>query len=136
MLSEITQIVSIFGGIVGLLSAVLSWKHWKKINQHTLVIDDSEVAAKVLPVWYIKRMMTDTWLFGLGLDGGRWVVIEKIERISDDKEWIDVQLAESHQIPEVFLKTNPDVVYAVASDRKMATLNVRSINIAIDLITS
>lgn len=58
------------------------------------MLQDSGAAFEVLPAWYTRRMMDDNWLFGLQTSDGKVIVMRRIKAVSDDAQWMDVELAE------------------------------------------
>jgi hypothetical protein len=65
---------------------------------------DAKEAARLLPAWFIERMMTDHWRFGLVLATGGVLEVERIEAVhqaADDSIWLDVRLQESSFTSEV-----------------------------------
>jgi hypothetical protein len=54
-----------------------------------------ERCQKLLPAWFVPRMMDDTWVFGLLLSTGKVLAIEHIDevhRAADGSLWIDVDM--------------------------------------------
>ena len=52
-------------------------------------------AVKLLPAWFIPRMMSDSWSFGLVCTGGLVLGIKTILAVHQDahnKFWLDVEL--------------------------------------------
>jgi hypothetical protein len=52
-------------------------------------------AQRLLPAWFTARMMTDSWSFGLLLDTGDTLWIERIDRVRQGANgmiWIDVTM--------------------------------------------
>ena|SRR5690625_3500603 len=50
-------------------------------------------AASILPAWFVPRMMTDSWCFGLMLTTGQTLCISSImdvEQSADGTVWLDV----------------------------------------------
>ncbi len=61
--------------------------------------NDAEVesARRLLPSWFVPRMMTDVWSFGLQLSTGIVLAIEQITAVTqaaDGSLWLDVQMVE------------------------------------------
>ena len=57
--------------------------------------DEVRAAVELLPAWFIPRMMTDNWTFGLLTDTGITFAISSIDRVhkaADGQLWIDVEL--------------------------------------------
>jgi hypothetical protein len=80
-------------------------------------------------------MMRDQWCFGLWTVSGQMIAITKITSLSDDAEWMDVELAEAGDLPKPYADS-PDVIVAVAADRTNASIKIASIVAATDLWTS
>ncbi len=54
-----------------------------------------ELAHELLPAWFIPRMMTDSWSFGLLLNTGHVLCIESILKVrqgADGHIWLDVEM--------------------------------------------
>ena len=98
------------------------------------MVSDYEVAHDILPAWYTKRMMSDDWLFGLLSVSGDILVINKITGLSDNGDWIDVQLALESEL-NVKIKNN-SCIFAVSDDRREASVRVKAIATAFELQTS
>jgi len=52
-------------------------------------------AIALLPAWFVSRMMTDVWYFGLILDSGFGLAIDRITRVTraaDGSIWLDVNM--------------------------------------------
>lgn len=56
------------------------------------MITDPEIACKVLPGWFIPRMMCDAWCFGLLMVTGDIMTIQSINSISVDGKWLNIEL--------------------------------------------
>lgn len=55
-------------------------------------------ARRLLPAWFVPRMMGDQWHFGLMLTTGRTLAISTIDRVVRDNTgalWLDVELLEN-----------------------------------------
>jgi hypothetical protein len=63
---------------------------WMDCDEHT------RTACRLLPAWFVPRMMTDYWSFALLLTTGHTVNITDISdvRMTADGLWIDVELAD------------------------------------------
>jgi hypothetical protein len=58
--------------------------------------DYFERAKDLLPAWFIERMMTDEWTYGLMTPSGKVIVISTIKKVHQAKDgsiWIDVKLS-------------------------------------------
>ncbi len=133
LLENIGQIAGVIGGLVGIGSAWLSWKEWQKTNKKIAMLQDSGAAFEVLPAWYTRRMMDDHWLFGLQTNDGKVIVIKRIKAVSDDAQWMDVELAEKDEADH--LTERGTLVFAVAGDRTIASIRIANIVAAYDLVT-
>lgn len=131
----IALIIGAIGGITGIASAWISWLQWKKTNKKIAMLQDSGAAFEILPAWYTRRMMDDHWLFGLQTNDGKLIVIRNIRAVSDDGEWMDVELAEKDDTDHVG-EDRGELVYAVAHDRTEASIRISNIIAAYDLMTS
>lgn len=62
---------------------------------HDELYKEVEEATKLLPAWFVGRMMTDSWTFGLALVSGSMLVISNIDAVTqaaDGSMWLDVHL--------------------------------------------
>ena len=133
---EITALaIGAIGGGAGLWSAWLSWLQWQKTNKKIAMLEDSGAAFEVLPAWYTRRMMDDHWLFGLQTNDGKLIAIQNIKAVSDDGQWMDVELAVEGDTDHVG-DDRGELVYAVADDRTEASVRISNIVAAYDLVTS
>ena len=133
---EVTALViGAIGGVTGIVSASISCQQWKKTNKKIAMLQDSGAAFEVLPAWYTRRMMGDDWLFGLQTNDGKLIVIRRIIALSDDAEWMDVQLAEESDTADISEDRHP-LVFAVAGDRTTASIRISNIIAAYDLLAS
>jgi len=116
-------------------AAAFSWIQWRKINRKMAMLTDVSKAFEVLPAWYTERMMMDHWLFGLVTVDGRTIAITSIKAVSDNGEWMDVELADKD---EMAMRDDDhlDIITAVAADRKRASVKIANIVAAIELRTS
>lgn len=128
----LANVLSIIAVCTGLASLYLSNEQWKKVKSKVAMIDDFGRAIEVLPAWYTQRMMSDWWTFGLVTECGKTIVIRRINAISDDGKWIDVELAE----PSGEFKESDGMLTAVAGDRTSASLQISKIIMAYELATS
>lgn len=127
--------IGLVGGVAGLVSTLIAVHEWRKVNRKLAMLTDASKAAEVVPAWYTSRMMDEHWLFGLLVADGRVIAIKKIKAVSDDGQWMDVELAEADEAEKHAAKLGK-AVYAVAPDRTTASVRVASIVAAVDLWTS
>jgi hypothetical protein len=128
-------IASVISAIFPFSALIYTHKQWEKINAKIGMIEESGKATEILPAWYTRRMMDDTWLFGLYTRDGRVILIESIAAVSDDGAWLDVDLA-SPCAADRFKERFEKCVFAVDSDRTRASVRVDAIVSAVDLQTS
>lgn len=127
--------VAVIGGLVGIGSAWIAWLQWQKTNKKIAMLQDSGAAFEILPAWYTRRMMDEYWLFGLQTSDGKIIVIRRITALSDDAQWMDVELAEKDDAAHLGEERGA-LVYAVAGDRTAASIRISNIVAAYDLVTS
>lgn len=131
----IGAIGGVIGAVAGIGSAVFAGMEWRKVNRKIAMESDWNRAAEILPAWYTSRMMSDQWCFGLWIVSGQMIAITNIKSLSDDGEWMDVELAEVSDLPKPYAD-NRDVIVAVARDRTRASIKIANIVAATDLWTS
>lgn len=131
----VTDWIGLLGGLTGLVTTAIAVHEWRKVNRKLAMLTDASKAAEVVPAWYTSRMMDEYWLFGLLVTDGRVIAIKKVKAVSDDGQWMDVELAEADEAERHAAKLGKPV-YAVASDRTTASVRVSSIVAAVDLWTS
>lgn len=94
---------------------------------------DIEKAKVLLPAWFVGRMMTDEWPFGLMTPNGKIIVINKIEDVHQAKDgsiWIDVSLGATFTMPGRF---RPDDFISAPTSRTTASINTSHIVCALEL---
>lgn len=99
------------------------------------MLTDGSAISEVLPAWYTRRMVDEHWLFGLLTTDGRTIVIKRINAVSDDAHWMDVELAPSDEAEGLSAALGPCIT-AVADDRRNASVKIANIVGAVDLWTS
>lgn len=90
--------------------------------------------TEILPVWYIDRMGQDNWGFGLLLASGELLAIERIMGVSDDGQWLEVELLDGSSGPEEV--SGHPVLYAGLKDRPHGSVRVDQVQAAFELWTS
>ena len=135
-MSWVGSVVGTIGGLAGMVSAYVAWDQWRRVNKKIGMITDASEAAEILPAWYTSRMMSDTWLFGLLTSTGQMVVITRITALSDDRNWMDVELAERTDLTSVEKNYRAELICAVGPDRRRASVQISNIVAAIDLWSS
>lgn len=135
IIGGVGSVTGIVGGVTGIVSAWISCLQWRKINKKIAMLQDSGAAFEILPAWYTRRMMDDRWLFGLQTNDGKIIIIRRIKAVSDDAQWMDVELAERDDA-ERLTEDRGALVFAVAGDRTEASIRISNIVAAYDLDTS
>ncbi|MBW4467733.1 MAG: hypothetical protein KME07_20085 [Pegethrix bostrychoides GSE-TBD4-15B] len=88
-------------------------------------------AMELLPAWFVKRMMTDAWHFGLLTTSGNVIGIHQIHRTyqaADGSIWIDVELMSIYP-PGVA----ENVMFIAPTSRTQASINTSHIVTAFEL---
>lgn len=126
-------VLSVIAVGTGLASLWLSNEQWKKVKAKIGMLNDAGKAAEILPAWYTKRMMMDQWYFGLVTTDGHTIAIGNITAISDDGIWMDVDLLTSNEAPN---NTDTKFITAVSDDRRRASIQIKKIIMAYEIVTS
>ncbi|KWV91746.1 hypothetical protein [Erythrobacter sp. YT30] len=134
-LAWIGAIGGFIGAIAGIGSAIFAWMEWRKVNRKIAMVGDMSRAGEILPTWYTERMMGDYWTFGLWTVGGQVIVIKRITGVSDDGEWMDVELATADE-GVMIDQEKFETIFAVAADRTSASIKVANVVSAMELVTS
>jgi hypothetical protein len=138
-MSDTLALVGVIGGIIGAVagigSAVFAGMEWRKVNRKIAMVGDMSRAAEILPAWYTQRMMGDYWLFGLWTVSGQMIAITRITGVSDDGEWMDVELANKD---ELAMRDDDEqrIIYNVTGDRPAASVKIANIVTAMEIRTS
>lgn len=94
-------------------------------------ITNVDEMKKVLPVWFIERMVNDYWHFGMLLRSGQVLVFTRIIKLSSDAKWLEVEMAENdgEKVTE-FFKEGPakdlPTIYSLP-ERTTASVSVAQI---------
>ncbi|MBD3882922.1 hypothetical protein IFO70_14225 [Phormidium tenue FACHB-886] len=92
-----------------------------------------EAAQKLLPSWFVTRMMSDSWYFGL-LTVSNTIIgiqcIDDVQQAADGTIWLDVTLLDTNLLRTDVLQQ--DVLIAPTS-RTRASINVNQIVAAFEL---
>jgi hypothetical protein len=89
-----------------------------------MVVDDDE-ARKIMPAWFLERMMNDQWCFALLTVTGHTIFIEKVYSISSDGKWIDAELLT--EIPFEFKDHDPKKAILGLKGRERVSIQVPTI---------
>lgn len=126
------------------IASVSAWVAWKSVGtareQLALVqrkigmVSDPTKMTEILPLWYIGRMSQDTWGFGLLLSSGDILAIERINGVSDDRNWMEVTLLEKSDGPEEV--DGRRVLYAGLDSRHLASVRIDQVQAAFEIWTS
>lgn len=125
--------VSVISALTALGSLWFTARQWQKIKKKIAMITDADLASEVLPAWYTTRMMQDEWSFALQTNDGALIAIRRIVALSDDAQWMDVELLINDELPRL---PHSRIVVAVADDRRFASVQIRNIVAAYDIVTS
>ncbi len=127
------MVIAVIGALTGLGSLWFTERQWRKINKKIAMLTDANAASEVLPAWYTKRMMQDQWYFGLQTSDGHVIAISRITSISDDGQWMDVELLTKDEVQQF---NGRNLIAAVADDRREASIKINNIVAAYDIVTS
>lgn len=104
-----------------------------EIDEESIAIDEDDLpqvihARQVLPTWFVDRMMTDTWWFGLMMSNGTVIGIHRIlsvDQAADGTIWLTVEL----------LSDTPgdDRVFIAPTSRLTASINASHVVAAYEL---
>jgi len=97
-----------------------------------------EAAEKLLPAWFVPRMMSDCWCFGLLLSTGVTVVAERIQAVTqatDGTIWLDVTLRTDDKMIGVYGPMTGKLQYFVApaAERTDMSINAHHVVAAFEL---
>ena len=149
--SEIALYISVATLLISLVALAISVyfsyrsnkrdKEASKLNQEQFTkIKDDAAKANCLakyPSWFAERMKYDQWRFGLLTTNGQIIGIERINESSDDGKWLTVTLLTNEEIEQCYDRPKKlEYVCAVAADRRTASIQVSTIVMAFDLVTS
>jgi hypothetical protein len=89
-------------------------------------------AEKLLPAWFVPRMMTDEWHFALVLTNGSLLHVMGIDdvHVSVDGLWLDVRLAE--EVPTWMERSLPGDNICAPTSRTRASVNARHVMVALE----
>jgi hypothetical protein len=116
-------------------SASVAERQLDLVTRRVQMIDKTDQMVEVLPAWFMGRMTSDWWSFGLIMDNGLVFPIRCIKAITDDGRWLEVELMVKgdniHTFPDSPVE-DMKLVYAL-SGRSDANIQVSKIVCAIDL---
>jgi hypothetical protein len=93
-------------------------------------------ASRLLPAWFVPRMMDDTWSFALLTVSGQAILIDHIEAVhqaADGGLWLDVSLLESGSGWEESLCRMGLQIITAPTDRTTASINAAHIVTAFEI---
>ncbi len=92
-------------------------------------------ALQLLPAWFVPRMMSEEWVYGLMMASGTVIAVEQIERVRravDGVLWLDVRLAPAD---DYWGGNNYDpTIFGAPSTRRRASINAAHIAAAFELV--
>lgn len=120
--------------VISLVSIFVSLHAWYKANKKITLLDPTQ---SNIPNWFMQRMgCGDEWPFGLITLDGNILAIKKINKISDDCNWIDAELLNKEEYtldPNSFL---PLKLIFSPTNRNNTSIQVSKIIAAIEIATS
>lgn len=115
-------------------SADASKRQLALVERKIGMVTDPAKMTEILPVWYVERMGQDNWGFGLLLGSGELLGIERIMGVSDDGQWLEVELLDGSSGPKEV--SGIPITYAGLSDRTHGSIRVDQVQAAFELWTS
>jgi hypothetical protein len=125
--------VAVISALTALGSLWFTASQWRKIRKKIAMVSDAGSASEILPAWYTARMMQDQWWFALQTNDGAVIAIRRIVALSDDAQWMDVELLTHDELPDL---PQSRIIVAVADDRRAASVQIKNIVAAYDIVTS
>lgn len=90
----------------------------------------------MLPAWFVERMSTDVWDFGLLLTTGQVLHIQElcdIHQGADGSLWADFRMStENHRVEQMAARGWPPLLTS-PSDREVCSVNLAHVVCAIEL---
>jgi hypothetical protein len=93
-------------------------------------------AHRLLPAWFVSRMMGDCWSFALLTTTGQVILIDTIEAIHEAKDggiWLDVILSQPGSFWHERLKEMKLQIITAPTDRPTASINASHIVAAFEI---
>jgi hypothetical protein len=94
--------------------------------------NENDSGINLLPAWFIRRMASDMWYFGLIMTSGDVIGIQCISSISEDGRWIDATMIEGDFEPQGTLNISGKLILA-PTKRTSVSIQVQHIMGAIEL---
>jgi hypothetical protein len=97
-------------------------------------ITDPEAAARLLPAWFVERLMTDTCSFGLLLSTGVILYVESITAVhqaADQSLWLDLNMGMGDDLTRTGLWGFP--LASAPTSRPQASVNAAHVVAAFEL---
>jgi hypothetical protein len=115
-------------------SAEVAERQLALVERKIGMVTDPGKMTEILPIWYIHRMATDDWGFGLLMRSGSILAIRRIEGVSDDGQWLKVSLSLKDGEPDAI--HGHQVLYRAVDDRDTASVRVDQVQAAFETRTS
>ena len=84
------------------------------------------IEARILPAWFVPRMMTDNWFFGFLMVSGITIGVERIEKLHSDSAgniWLDVILLDRTMSNGAVPYKSTKSFFVAPTSRTFATIN-------------
>lgn len=107
-----------------------------KRAEEVLDNDPMYEAQALLPAWFIPRMMTDTWTFGLLLTTGVTLVVETITCVHVDSTgalWLDVTMSDNQFWSDIHKERGFKGMMTAPTSRTTASVRADQIVAAFEL---
>jgi hypothetical protein len=137
----LTLLVAAASLIVAIVSAVFAGQSVRTSKRQLALIErkigmvtDPTKMTELMPIWYVNRMSQDYWGFGLLLASGELLGIERIIGVSDDRQWLEVELLDGSVGPKEL--GGLPITYTALPDRTRGSVRVDLVQAAFELWTS
>lgn len=107
------------------------------MTETNMYADILKKAEKLLPAWFVPRMMMDEWFFGLVMTNGDILAVQTIDQVSqaaDDTIWLDIYLLTDDYVSMKDLREFR--VVTALEDRQRASVNASHVLYALELANS
>nr|WP_317894185.1 hypothetical protein [uncultured Sphingomonas sp.] len=112
-------------------SAFFTWQQVQAVRRKIGMVTDPSRMTEIMPVWYVDRMAHDQWGFGLLLASGDILAIGRILGVSDNRQWMEVDLLDQNDGPEAI--NGVPVIYAPHASRTRSSVRIDQVQAAFEL---
>ena len=98
-----------------------------RLDPETAYDDNIDRCAKLLPAWFVPRMMDDNWHFGMVLVTGQALYVEHlhdVRKAADGSIWLEVALYDQEDASTHLWKFKHFPLVGAPTSRKRASVNL------------